>query len=270
MTRTKKPRGTNVVKAANLVKAGPHPANVLTIIAHAAADRRVQPEKMRLLLDMQKEIMAEQARLAFVRAFIGMQAAMPEIDKNGKIVAEGVSRKTGQAYSQKSLYATFDNIQRLTNPILISNGFMIWDEIRPGKETGVVVHTFLKHVDGHVTTSEMPLVLDKTGSKNDNQAAGSSVSYGKRYNRIALLNIVSRAPQDMDIDGRAAEAAEITTIDAEQTKTLEEAIDFCGVGITKFLDRYKIQSVNDLPKGLFNEALKSCANYAAKKAAANG
>jgi hypothetical protein len=63
--------------------------------------------------------------------------------------------------------------------------------------TGTLSHKF-----GHHESTTMRLPFDDTGSKNNVQAIGSSVSYGKRYVYCMLLNI--NITEDDD-DGNSAD-----------------------------------------------------------------
>lgn len=244
----------------------------LIILARAAANPKVDPAKMQALREIMKDIRQERREEAFTRDFIALQAELPEIDKDGRIVIDPKETARNQK-RQVTPFSTFENIHRVSMPILRRHNFSMWHEVQPGAGgVGVVVHSFLKHTGGHQTTSAIPLVLDTTGSKNNNQGAGSSISYGKRYNTIALLNIISKAPDDRDLDGAAPKpkgdaesvANPNATINGSQAKTLLEAINECGVEATVFMDKYGIKAVHELPLRFFDEAMKSCRDYAAR------
>ena len=105
----------------------------------------------------------------------------------------------------------------------------------------------LSHRDGHREETTLTLPYDSSGSKNSVQAAGSSYSYGRRYATLMLLNISSRAPQDMDDDGRAAgRGVEIDSEDAAYVRRLliETASDEA-----KFLERIRAPSVDEIKTG---------------------
>ena len=60
--------------------------NVLTVISRAAVDPKVDIDKMERLLVMQESIMDRQARSSFNRDMAKLQAEMPTIAKDGKIM----------------------------------------------------------------------------------------------------------------------------------------------------------------------------------------
>lgn len=241
----------------------PPPTNMLAIIANAAANPQVDVGKMRELLTMQREIMAEEARIAFTQAFVDME--LPSIGRDGKI-DEGITKSGKQG--KKTRYATFESINATITPLLKQNGFSLWFEPDIGLEGRVVLRGHLDHVRGHGKTCSLSLPLE-TQNKNNLQGAGSSISYMKRYATMALLNIQSHAPEDLDIDGSAEDASE--TINGSQAKKLIAAIDECGIEATRFMDKYKIKAVHELPTGLFDEAMKACKDYGerARDSAAN-
>jgi len=254
----------------------PAPQNMLAIIAAAAADPKVDTDKMRALLEMQKEIRAEEARMSFTRAFIALQNDLPVINATGRIEIEGKSGKKGQ----KTPYATFQEIHRVTKPILREHGFALWFAPDVGPEGRIVMRGYLDHVEGHGKTCAIPLPLETSGSKNNVQGVGSSISYGKRYATISLLNIVSHAPEDSDRDGadapknkRGGEPAQddgdgAGKISMEQAQRLREKIDLVGLTSERFCAKYKIEGIADLDAAMFQEALNACDNF--RKAAARG
>lgn len=267
-----------------VVVQAPAPKNMLAIIAQAASDPRCVPENMRALLDMQKEIMAEEARIAFTESFIALQQDLPVIDAKGKIeikAKDAKGERTGRVL-QSTPYATFNEINRVTRPILQKHGFALSFATDQGAEGRLIVKGFLKHIRGHQETTTFALPLETSGSKNNVQGVGSSMSYGKRYATVALLNIVSAAPEDADTDGvPGAKIVKGDVVDADvvdetplvtskQRDELIEAIEACGVGRAKFLQHYQIDKVDALPASLFAQAMGDCKDYAKKHGAKRG
>jgi hypothetical protein len=233
-------------------------------------------------------IRQEQREQAFILDYGAMQMVMPEIDQDGSIeIKEGKARG-------KMRFATHANIHRQILPVLRAHHFSIWHEIRVGEGgVGIIVHTTLKHDMGHYTESFIPLIIDTSGSKNNNQGAGSSSTYGKRYNTIALCNIISCAPGDADLDGYSPERIvrkttmptqnpglvatqnesppaettmevlpakdEVATIDMEQAQRLCAAISDNGVPMPMFIKKYGEPAM--LPVVRFYEAIQACVDY---------
>ena len=257
--------GTDVMKAERQNVAAA-PANMLEIIAAAAANPKVDTDKMRALLEMQKEIRAEEARMSFTRAFIKLQADLPVIDAKGRIVIEGKPGRRGQS----TPYATFNEIHRVTKPFLKDNGFALSFEPDLGPEGRIIMRGHLDHVDGHSKTCAIPLPLETSGSKNNVQGVGSSISYGKRYATISLLNIVSHAAEDADLDGHSPDqivdrVATVKTIDKKQLDILVKAIGEAGATATMVCEKYGVDDLADLPLGSLQPAHDALARFKAEK-----
>jgi hypothetical protein len=239
--------------------------NVLQIIAEAASNPAVNPDNMRALLDMQKEIVAEERKQSFDAAFIALQAELPVINKDSKIEI----RKDGKLL-QATPYASFENIMDAIQPLLTKHGFGLSFETASAGDRLLVRGHLIGH--GHERHTEFPLPAEASGSKNNVQGWGSSLSYGKRYATIALLNIRSRALADADTDGfpgdfkRAkgglSEAPpKVETLTAEEARALRDLMDDCGVDVAVLCRHYGIGKVADLPRELLPAARKNCENY---------
>jgi hypothetical protein len=237
------------------------PASMLQIIAAAAANPSVDVDKMRALLDMQREIMAEDARIAFTQDFLAMD--LPVIDRDGRI-DEGITRSGRQG--KKTNYATFENINKVIKPKLKENGFVLWFEPDVGPDHRIIIRGHLDHVKGHGKTCAIPLALEDTGKKNNAQATGSTISYGKRYATIALLNLISNAPEDRDTDANVAADA----ISAEQKEQLIKACEVRNAPLKKlvaYLNQRggsEMKSIDDLPANRFDEAMETIKTYGPK------
>lgn len=260
------------------------PKNILAVIAKCAADPRVLPEKMRLLLDMQKEIMAEEARLAFIADFGALQAELPSIGKDGKIEIrakdDNGKRTENSRIIQATPYATFNNIMKVCKPLLTKNNFTIaFENGSIGERLNNI--GILTHARGHERRSSFPLPAETSGSKNNVQGWGSAATYGKRYNTIALLNIISSHASDGDNDGypqvqtktevQKQERSEppveegVVMVSKPQLEILMDEIQNCGVSFKKFCEKYGIAKVADLPAAQFQDAIKACKNFASAR-----
>jgi ERF superfamily len=256
------------------VPAGAEPTNFLAIIARAAADPRTDTAKMQALLDMQRSIEDREAQKAFNRAFIALQEELPTIRQDGKIEifakdASGQRPAVGRA-QQSTPYATFNNIMKTIKPLMLKHGLELSFSTEPVGERILVRGLLTGH--GHQRTTAFPLPAETSGSKNNVQGWGSSMSYGKRYCTIALLNIISEAKEDADTDGHTgnfknakggglAEVPDQETVDEGQIVKLVELIEWCGIGTKRFCEHYSIAKVADLPKNLYGAAEKACKDY---------
>jgi hypothetical protein len=109
----------------------------------------------------------------------------------------------------KSKYATLDSINKAVDGPLIENGLCIVNRVA-NTDKGTFVVSRLVHVSGEFdeTWQESTCPLPDTV---DSQKLGSAITYARRYNKLALLDIVA----DEDDDGNAS-----TKITQPQVNTL--------------------------------------------------
>ncbi len=271
------------VPAGHARRPGAAPENFLAVIMAAATDPRCDVQKMQALLVMQREVEDREASKEFNRSFIALQEDLPAIGRDGKIEifakdASGARPAVGRA-QQSTPYATFNNIMKTIKPLLIRHGFALSFSTEPVGERLLVKGLLEGH--GHSRATSFPLPAETSGSKNNVQGWGSSMSYGKRYCTIALLNIVSEAQEDADADGHAGnfkpakgggmvEAVEVKKIDAAQARTLWDEMEACGVRESNFLQHYGIAKVQDLDADMFDAAVKAMRDHKAEREARRG
>jgi hypothetical protein len=164
-------------------------AAIIQVIERAALNPDVDVEKMERLYAMAERASARQAEQAFNAALAEMQPKLPVIENRGE--------------TDKSKYAKWEDINDAIRPMLHEHGFALSFRVNRTEQM-VSITGVLRHIGGHHDETTLDLPVDTSGSKNAVQAVGSSVSYGKRYTAIALLNITSRDPVDRDDDGERA------------------------------------------------------------------
>lgn len=134
-------------------------------------------------------------RAAWIAAFTKAQSKFPRIAKDTAVSAGSYGYK----------YATLPDILEQVNPVLRGEGLVLIQSV-VGDGASVGVETRIAHKDGHVEIFG-PVLLRVSG---DAKAAGSAITYARRYALTAALGI---AP-DEDDDGAAAskrpEPAELT------------------------------------------------------------
>ncbi|HER19436.1 MAG TPA: ERF family protein [Chromatiales bacterium] len=162
--------------------------NLVPIIDKLIERPEIDVDKIERLLEMQERVMDRAAREAFSRDLADMQEAIPSVGKRGR--------------TDKAAYAKFEDIMEVVRPVLHRYGFAVSFKINTSEGMMAVTGT-LVHKSGHREETTMTLPFDTSGSKNQVQAVGSSVSYGKRYVLTAMLNI---ATHNEDDDGRASDS----------------------------------------------------------------
>lgn len=258
------------------------PPSLLASLMKAISDPRANPEKVHTLLDARKRVMMEQAEVEYMVAYIKMQSLLPRITRDGKL-DQGETRTGRRGVSAR--YATFENINDAVRPILVEHkfGLFLLPDAAPVGQSGIIIRGKLVYVCttdyGEVVFQQecaIPVPAEVSGGKNAAQGAGSSISYGKRYATIALLNIVSYAPEDRDDDSRAAGQAtrqkppkEIDALTDKQVADLKKAIEECGATEEMFCHRFQIDKIAVLPPNQLGEANTACRAFKAKREAAN-
>lgn len=275
-----KKSGTAVAlhKPSNQVVRPAEPKSFLQVIVEAAGDPRCDVAKMQALLDMQRQIEDRDAEKAFTRAFIELQGELPAIKRDGKIEVrkkDARGERTGDV-QQATPYATFNAIMKTVGPLLVKHGFTLSFQTQPNEAAGrLLVTGLLTHSHGASRSSTFPLPIEDSGSKNNVQGWGSSLSYGKRYCTIALLNIVSESPEDRDTDGfpgdfgrtKDGTLAELppkpVLASRAQLEELRNAIELNRVPEYKVLEHYGLDKLEGIEARFIGPAIKQCEDYAA-------
>lgn len=198
----------------------------LSVIQKLALSQDIDASKIEKFLDMQERVMAKNAEIAFHQAMSRLQPKLPFIYKS----------KT----ADKSKYARYEDIEKQVRPLYTAEGFSIFYTSRKEEAVTTYIGT-LSHQDGYSIKAEMVLPADKSGSKNDIQSMGSSMSYAKRYLLCMLLNIVTTEEDD---DGQSA----YQFIDTERAAEIDariRALKTAGV-MERFLKHMKVSGIQEI------------------------
>lgn len=217
--------------------------SILGIIAQAATDPRVDVVKMQALLDMQERVMARQAEADFNAALARMNTDQLRVRKNGT-----VDLGPGKG-SYK--FARWEDMDRVIRPIMQREGFTLSFDTAPKEGGGIIVTGTLLHSRGHSKSASIPLALDTGAGRNNLQAMGSTLSYGKRYCAEMLLNIVR---EDEDDDGQRGGALFITLEQAEQIEALLTETKSDRVGFMRY---FGIEAITEIRAEQFTAAVNS-------------
>jgi hypothetical protein len=119
-------------------------------------------------------------------------------------------------------------------PLLEAEGFRLSFNSAPRQADGggLVVTGTLLHRDGHNRSASMPLPLDTGPGRNNLQAQGSTLSYGKRYTTEMLLNIIRDGDDD---DGKRGNERFITEAQATEICVLVDEAEADPAEFMKWL-----------------------------------
>jgi hypothetical protein len=171
--------------------------NLVSAIVELARDPTVDVAKLSALVEMQERMERRQAEIAFTRAFAELPGM--RVKKNGRVSLIRKDGTDGGTYP----FARWEDIDTIISPLLVEKGFRLTFDSQPrqGDGGGLVVTGTLLHRDGHSRAASMPLALDTGPGRNNLQAMGSTLSYGRRYCAEMLLNIVREGDDDDGVKG---------------------------------------------------------------------
>ena len=199
MTKANKNTEVTVVSAS--------PAKLLEL----AISKGVDVEQLEKLMTLQERWDATQAKKAFLAAMSEFQSMCP-VMKKGKTVKFQTTK--GQTTYN---YATLGSIAKQISPLLKKFGLSYrWNTAESDKD--IKITCTVSHIDGHSETNTMAAALDSSGSKNQIQQVGSTMTYLQRYTLIGALGI---STADEDADGQQPPPPKVKKEDS--TKLIAEA-----------------------------------------------
>ena len=241
-------------------------AAVISMIERLASDATVDISRIEKLIELRERMEARAARVAYNVAFAKLQPELPSIERNGTIVVYSKMHRdfaaknegeypAGARPIQSTKYALWQDVADGIRGPLAAHGFALSFRTGLAQDGKVTVTGVLAHEAGHQEETTITLMHDSSGSKNNVQAVGSSITYGKRYTAGLLLNLTSRDGLENDDDGKAAGAtATADAITEEQLAALEKLVVSTGANRERFLKALKLADLALLPAKRFDEA----------------
>lgn len=170
------------------------------VIMSASPDRLIElaitqnadVDKLGKLMDLKDRWDAKQAKAQFDAALSQFQSLCPVLKKT-KEIAYNTTK-----YSYAPLSSIKEQIQEFLTTCKLSYRW----EFKDNGES-IEVTCILSHVSGHSEKTSMSARADSSGSKNEIQQRGSTVTYMQRYTLIGSLGITSA---DSDDDGHSSGA----------------------------------------------------------------
>lgn len=252
---------------------------ILELVTALARDPQSSPDRIERFLKIYDDREAKAAKAEFYADFSACQGRLPSIDKNGKIT---ITDKVDRAkIIQSTPYALWADINEAIKPVLLEYGFGLTFKVEYSKDeagaTRIGTRAILLHRGGHEEETTVWLPLDATGSKNNVQAQGSSLSYGKRMAGCAILNITAHDKGEQDDDGGRAGGP--ARLDEDQVGELQSIMVRIG-GIPQWapaffeylskLFRTVISSVEEIPAAGFETAKKALLKKEGQSASSSG
>jgi hypothetical protein len=214
------------------------PMQMLQIAVEQGADL----DKLSKLMDLQERWEATQARKAFVVALNAFKENPPTVSKNKR-----AGFGTGEKRTEYE-YVTLDVAAAAIGAALSQHGLSHRWEVEQLDGGMIRVTCILTHEQGHSERVSMQAGADQSGSKNNIQAVGSTVTYLERYTLLAATGLAAKGQDDDATDGAAR------LITADQKTTLIDLMKETGADTAKFLAFLNVPSIDDLAASRFNEA----------------
>jgi len=188
---------------------------LMSMIERVCLDPNADITKLEKMLDMQERVLNRNAEQAFAADFAAMQSELPRIARNGTIEI----KKDGRLI-QSTPFAKLEDINDGVRPTLQKYGFGVSFTIDQASAL-ITVTAKLLHRLGHSEKTSISLPIDTSGSKNNVQGNGSTVSYGKRYSLCALLNISTGDDTDGNLPPKNNQPTE-----QKKTSITDDILDF--------------------------------------------
>jgi hypothetical protein len=220
------------------------PGALLAALVGLAQNPNVNPETVAAWAVIQERMEARDAEREFNAAL--MRLPPIHVKKNGRIdLTSKEDRQKGLTAQREVPFARWEDMARVIEPLLEAEGFRLAfnSDMRPGDGGGLIVTGTLLHRGGHSRSAKMPLAIDTGPGRNNLQAMGSTLSYGKRYTTEMLLNIVRDADDD---DGKLGGTQFITVDQATELLSLMKQAGREEVALLERMTQGEVRSVNDL------------------------
>lgn len=183
-------------------------------------------DKLRTLIDLKRELQADDARRQFNEAFAAFKA-------EAIVIVKGTTIKDGPLKGKK--HANLFDVVNAVTPGLSAHGLAISWKLTKDEKDWLEVTCTLRHAAGHSESVSMGSGPDVGPGRNAIQARASAKSYLERYTATAILGL---AAADADDDGnggskqpeevKAPEGydrwnADMTALAEEGTEKLQDA-----------------------------------------------
>ena len=224
----------------------PPPAPTPMSMIAKAVESGASIEMLNGLFALQERWEASEARKAWVQAMSEFKKDPPKITRNKTVGF--ASKRTNEKTSYD--HATLDNVCNTVGPALSAQGLSYRWETVQGEGGIIIVTCYVTHVLGHSEKTTLRGSPDTSGSKNNIQAVGSTVSYLERY---TLLSALGLATVDDD-DGKGGDGSGGEAITMEQVKTLQDDLFALGADTQAFCVYLDIESLAALPASRLKEA----------------
>ena len=201
----------------------------------------VTPDNIGQILDVYERCQASAAKGAFLAAMADFQNTAPALTKNAEV-------NFGQGRTAYK-HATLGYIKDKIKPALHAHGLSYrFEPVREGDEQGI--RCVVSHIGGHSECAEMYAPADTSGSKNQIQARGSTVTYLQRYTLLSALGLTVQGEDD-DAEGATKEL-----VTDAQASMLADMCASVGADASKALEFAGADDWQTVPADMFDELMQ--------------
>jgi len=167
-----------------------------------ALSHNVDIDKLEKMLELQARWEQMEAKKAYTLAMAAFKADPPKINKD-RHVKFATQKGTTEYY-----HASLANVTEKINSSLAAHGLSAAWKTEQNSTSGIVVTCTITHKQGYSESTSLAAGKEQSGTKNDIQAIGSTITYLQRY---TLLSLTGLATHDQDDDGVATKTQESIT-----------------------------------------------------------
>jgi hypothetical protein len=217
-------------------------AAIIHMIERLARDPSVDLERMRELMTMRRDVLADEAKEAFNNALAVAQSEMRSV------TADASNPQT------RSKYATYHAVDKALRPVYTRHGLALTFDTGKADEENYVRVLCTVALGKHERTYHIDMPADGKGAKGNDvmtktHAVGSAVTYGRRYLLLMIFNV---AIGEHDDDGNAAGGGDRLT--EQQIDVLRSLIVETASDIPKFCKFMKVERIEDIAARDFDKA----------------
>lgn len=247
--------------SAELAKREPTTLEIIGQIANAPnfdADKMAVVERM---IALKERTDVQDRKNAYAAAMAALQAELPQIDKNGRIM-----QGFGTDAKVRSTYARIEDIDEQIRPYLAKHGFSFSWNTADAPVAGEVRYVgTMTHSAGHSEDKHIDLPIEDELSSSGKlmmtrvQKRKSTLSFATRMLLIMHCNLISR---DVDNDGQGNPE----TISAKELATIKDQIAATETDVPMFLQYMKVEKFEDIHRRDVPKATAALRAKASKKA----
>lgn len=212
-------------------------------VMELALNKDMDIDKLTKILDLQERWEKNEAKKAYTQAMADFKKTPLKIIKD-----KHVSFQTSKGKTQYD-HASLGNVTATINSALAEHGLSAsW---KTEQEKGITVTCTITHKLGYSESNTLSSTADTTGTKNNIQALGSTITYLQRYTLLALTGL---ATHDQDDDGKTSEVKYITK---KQVSEITDMINSTESDEAVLLKWAKAESIEQIPASFYGKIISS-------------